>query len=211
MDQPMRGVTGELGGAAEQLKEVADPSIVDTWQFKLAVALVLLLIGMAVYRKIRRAIRRRRPVRLHPKLQKYGEVYGEPDERLLAQRRAEAEKILATSTSMAIVGYEVLEQVEAVYVDGFRKPEDALEGLKAVAAMKGANAVINVHRCRGEQGRHAAGGDAVVVRRVSEPRPEAGEAPSTGETAESERQASSEVIPGDGPGRSNPRESELPP
>jgi hypothetical protein len=207
----MPEVTDELEGAAEQLKEVVDPSILDTWQFKLAVALVLLLIAVAIYRRIRRAIRRRRPVRLHPKLQKYGEGYGQPDEQLLAQRRTEAEKILATSPSVAIAGYEVLEQVEAVYVDGFRRPEDALEGLKAVAAMKGANAVINVQRCRGEQGRHAVGGDAVIVRKVGETGTGPEKARSAEETGERRGAPPQDASPRNVSENARPGESEVPP
>jgi hypothetical protein len=207
----MPEMTDELEGAAEQFKEVVDPSIVDTWQFKLAIALTLLLIVVAVYRKIRRAIRRRRPVRLHPKLQKYGEGYGEPDERLLTQRRAEAEKILATSTRAAIAGYEVLEQVEAVYVDGFRRPEEALEGLKAVAAMKGANAVVNVQRCRGEHGRHAAGGDAVVVRKFGETKPGTEAARTAEEAAKPGEAPSHEASPRKVSEKPGPGESELSP
>ena len=138
----------------------------------LGLALVTLLILMKVYRRLRRIMRRRRPVRLHPKLQKYGStgwnpVPHEPTEELTAQRRAEAEHIIATSSTEAIAGYEIMEQVEAVYVDGFIRPEEALEGLKAVAAMKGANAMTNVRRERGSDRRCSASGDAVIVRKTA--------------------------------------------
>ena len=133
----------------------------------LALALVTLLILMSVYRRLRRVIRRRRPVRLHPKLQKYGAEHAQPTEELTAQRRTEAERIIATSSTEAIAGYDVMEQVEAVYVDGFIRPEEALEGLKAVAAMKGANAMTNVRRERGSDRRCSARGDAVIVRKTA--------------------------------------------
>lgn len=129
---------------------------------------VALLAGWLLLRKVRNFFRRRRPPTIHPKLQKYGQNYGEPDEKMTAQRRAEAEKIVATSTTATIVGYEIIEQVEAVYVDGFRKPEDAIEGLKATAAMKGANAVTNVQQQRSSAGICAANGDAVIVQKISE-------------------------------------------
>ena len=150
----------------DQLTKVVDPSWLGTWQFKAGVALVALLVALLIYRRVRRALRRRRPVRLHPKLQKYGQAYGEPDEEFLTKRRVEAEKIIATSSTPTIAGYEIIEQVEAVYMDGLRKPEDALEGLKAVAAMKGANAVANVQRSRGSDGKYTASGDAVIVRKA---------------------------------------------
>ena len=133
----------------------------------LALAVVTLLILRSVYRRLRRMIRRRRPVRLHPKLQKYGAEHTQPTEELIAQRRTEAEQIVATSSTEAIAGYEITEQVEAVYVDGFIRPEEALEGLKAVAAMKGANAVTNVRRERGSDRRCSASGDAVIVRKTA--------------------------------------------
>ena len=132
---------------------------------------------MVIVRKIRRALRRRRPVRLHPKLQKYGEGYSEPDPELVAKRRMEAGRIVATSSTSAIAGYEIIEQVEAIHVDGFRRTEDAREGLKAMAAMKGANAVTNVRQALGASGKCAASGDAVIIRKTSaevdgsEPRP----------------------------------------
>jgi len=135
------------------------------WKLKALLILVALALVLWTYRKLRRAIRRRRKPTLHPKLQKYGEGYGEPSPELLAKRRIEAEKIIATSSTPTIVGYDILEQVEAVFVDGFRQPEDALEGLKAAAAMKGANAVANVRQERASSGKCGAAGDAVIVRR----------------------------------------------
>lgn len=122
--------------------------------------LVGLLVLRSVVRGAARRLRRRRPARLNPKLQKYDEQ-GD----LARARREEAAKIVATSTTDHIVGYTIVQQVEAVVVDGFRRPEEALEGLKAAAAMKGANAVTHVHTERTSSGRCGARGDAVIVRK----------------------------------------------
>lgn len=125
-----------------------------------------LLIALYVYRRVRQAIRRRRPPTFHAKMQPYAEGIHSLDADLVARRRAEAARIAASSSTGAIAGYEVIEQVEAVFVDGFRRPEEALEGLKASAAMKGANALLNVRHERGPSGKCAAAGDAVIVRRA---------------------------------------------
>lgn len=131
---------------------------------------LLVLIGLAVllwlWKRIARTIRRRRPPTIHPLLEKYGRDFEEPSEKLKSKRRVEAAKVVATSSTTTIAGYEIIEQVEAVYVDGFRRPEEALEGLKAVAAMKGANALTNVRHERGTSGRCSASGDAMIVRKL---------------------------------------------
>ncbi|MHC4093774.1 MAG: hypothetical protein ACYSVY_26465 [Planctomycetota bacterium] len=118
---------------------------------------LLLMVG-----RIRRRLRLRRPARLDPKLQQYGDTQD-----VARARRQEAAKIVATSSTGQIVGYDIVEQVEAVFVDGFRRPEEALEGLKAAAAMKGGNALTNVHSERTAAGRCSARGDAVVVRKIA--------------------------------------------
>lgn len=128
--------------------------------FKLLVGATALVAAVWIVLRFRR---RKSPPRYHPRLQKYA---GEESE-LAQQRRAEAEKILATSSTPSVAGYEMLQQIEAVYVDGFRTPVDALEGLKAVAAMKGANAVINVRHERSASGKCSASGDAVLVQKVT--------------------------------------------
>ncbi|HUU85883.1 MAG TPA: hypothetical protein VM243_20485 [Phycisphaerae bacterium] len=115
----------------------------------------------AVFRGWRRRLRARRPPRLNPKLQKYGDQAD-----VMRARQEEAARIVATSTTDQIVGYTIVEQVEAVVVDGFRRPEEAMEGLKAAAAMKGANAVTHVYTERTSSGRCGARGDAVIVRKI---------------------------------------------
>lgn len=134
------------------------------WLAALGAAAVIL---WKVVQYARHRQRRARPVRLHPNLQKYA-----APGQLASERRKEASKIAATSSTGEIAGYEIVEQVEAVFVDGFVRPEEALEGLKAAAAMKGANAVINVRQERSSPGRYGAAGDAVkAVSLTAPPRP----------------------------------------
>ncbi len=158
-----------VSGAAEigkQLAEEADwTAIFQSWEFKALIALATVLLLFWGYRRIRRIVRKVRGPKIHPLLQKYSGQPDAKDEKLAVARRQQAEKIIATSSSGAIVGYELVEQIEAVYVDGFKRPEEAIEGLKAAAAMKGANAVVSVHQERNSAGRCSAHGDAVVVRR----------------------------------------------
>lgn len=171
------------------LVEAVSPSVLE-WIGENQKSLLLGLVGFLVFvwfvRRVRRWWRRRGGPRLHPKLQKYGADYDPPEEALLKKRRAEAARIVATSSTGSIVGYEIVEQVEAVFVEGFRRPEDALEGLKAVAGMKGANAVVNVRQEGGGSGKRGASGDAVVVRRTGSaaaPSRGSGEAPRPGDAA----------------------------
>ncbi len=127
------------------------------------IAAAALFAPLWVVLRLRRFLRARRPAKLNPKLAKYGS----PEDH--AQHRSiEASKIVATSSTDRIVGYHIQQQVEAVYVDGFRRPEEALEGLKASAAMKGANALSNVRTERTSAGKCAAHGDAVIVKRVND-------------------------------------------
>ncbi|UCC30509.1 MAG: hypothetical protein JSU86_20210 [Phycisphaerales bacterium] len=143
-----------------------DPS---DWRVMALIALFGLIIVLWIVRRVRRAARRRRPPTIHPLLQKYGESRTEPDEAFLAKRRAEAARILATSSTAVVAGYEIVEQVEAIFVDGFRRPEDALEGLKAAAALKHATAIVNVRQKRDPSGKCSAHGDAVIVRKAGTP------------------------------------------
>lgn len=143
-----------------------DPS---DWRVRALIALLGLIVVLWFVRRVRRAVRRRRPPTIHPLLQKYGESRTEPDEAFLAKRRGEAGRILATSSTAVVAGYEIVEQVEAVFVDGFQRPEDALEGLKAAAALKHATAIVNVCQKRDPSGRCRAQGDAVIVRKIGTP------------------------------------------
>ncbi len=141
------------------------PFVPEAYQLyaKLAVAaLAALFLARKLWRGVRRFQRSRRPPVLHPKLQKYGI---DPEE-AARERRELAARIVATSSGERLAGYEIVQQIEAVFVEGFRSPAEAIEGLKAAAAHAGANAVINVRPERSLAGRCGASGDAVRVRRV---------------------------------------------
>jgi hypothetical protein len=132
--------------------------------YTLVILVILLGILWRSFRRWRRLRRRSQPVRLHPNLQKYA-----GPQKLATERRREAQKVLATSSTVDIAGYRIVEQVEAVFVDGFSRPEEALEGLKAAAALKGANALTNVRQERSTAGRYSASGDAVKVVSLTPP------------------------------------------
>lgn len=169
---PITDIHAVTGDTLERLVAQSDGSWSSAipWHVKILLVLVALLFVIWSYRRLVRAIKRRRPPALNPKLQKYG-GQGDPQEVVAAQRRLEAAKILATSSTPQIAGYELIEQLDAVFVDGFRRPEEALEGLKATAAMKGANAVTSVRHTHAPSGKCSAAGDAVIVRKLSAPEP----------------------------------------
>ena len=122
--------------------------------------IVVVLGGLLVVQRVLGAIRRRRPPKLHPNLQKYGGGRSEEDQ----QADLDASlKILATSSSATVAGYRIVRQIEAVFVDGCRAPSEAVTALKAAAARRGANAVINLSQQRTAAGKCSAQGDAVVV------------------------------------------------
>lgn len=125
------------------------------WLVGLLVLLVLLRAG----RGVGRWVRRRGPARIHPKLAKYNVDQVEVDK----QRRAVAGQIMATSTGAGLAGFRIVRQVDAVFVEGLRTPEEAVTALKAAAAERGANALLNVSTQRTAAGRCSAGGDAVVA------------------------------------------------
>ncbi|MGE3181598.1 MAG: hypothetical protein AB7N71_08205 [Phycisphaerae bacterium] len=75
-----------------------------------------------------------------------------------------ADQIIATSSTETIAGYEIVRQVEAVFVEGCKTPEIAVLEAKAIAARKGGNAVTNLKATRAANGKCAANGDAVIVR-----------------------------------------------
>lgn len=120
---------------------------------------LVLLILRGLWRRVARRVRRLRSPRIHPQLQKYNIDHAELDRK----RRAQALTIVATSTSARLAGFRLVRQVEAVFVEGYRTPEEALTALKAAAAERGANGVLNVKTERTTAGRCTASGDAVVV------------------------------------------------
>jgi hypothetical protein len=75
-----------------------------------------------------------------------------------------AGRIIATSSTVSIAGYTIVRQIEAIFTDGHPTPNQAVQWLKAIAAEKGANAIINLTNARPPSGKCLAHGDAVVVR-----------------------------------------------
>ncbi len=140
----------ELDSAGQWLVEHQTLLIVIT------AALVLLVVVRRLYDRVRRG----QPAKLHPRLQAYA---GRSEADLEAERR-EAEKIIATSSTSLVAGYEIVQQIEAVFQDGHRTPQDAVCALKAAAGRMGANAIINLTQQRTAAGRCTAQGDAVRVR-----------------------------------------------
>jgi hypothetical protein len=134
----------------------------ENW-FLVAAVLVVLFV-LIVLRKllggVARLVRRKKAVELHPKLQKYAGI----NEADAAAEREAAGGIIATSSTGAIPGYEIVRQVEVLFVEGRRTPSEAITALKAAAVQSGANAVINLSQEHSTAGRCTARGDAVVVR-----------------------------------------------
>lgn len=131
------------------------------WLIGLAlVALVALLILRGLLRRLGHFVRGSKAPKLHPNLQKYA---GRTEADFAADRQA-AERIIATSSTGEIAGYELIRQVDAIFVEGLRSQAEAATVLKAVAAQRGANAIINMQQHHSPTGRYMAQGDAVVVR-----------------------------------------------
>lgn len=84
-------------------------------------------------------------------------------EQLEEQERL-ALRIVATSSTRTIAGFAVIRQIEAVFTDNHQTPAKAVEALKAAAARKGANAIVNLSGKREPNGKCSASGDAVVVK-----------------------------------------------
>jgi len=86
------------------------------------------------------------------------------------QQQAEAhrlaERILATSSTARIAGYAIVRQVETLITEARPSSAGAMELLKATAARKGANALINVQTQQTAGGKWVANGDAVVVKLI---------------------------------------------
>jgi hypothetical protein len=143
-----------------------------------AAAIVVLTIVGHVWKRARNAAysaRRRAEFRKH---RGYLRMKQQEIERL-------ASRIIATSSTSSIAGFTIIRQIEAVFTDGHPTPNRAVEFLKAVAAEKGANAVINLETARPPSGKCLAHGDAVVVRPLeeeagpSEPSPPSSKPPPT--------------------------------
>jgi len=124
-------------------------------------AFTILIFVLVVIQRIRDFLRRRSPAGpLNTRLQKYA---GKSPAETEADRQAAA-KIIATSSTGNVAGYEIVRQIEAVFVEGYRSPEDAVLALKVAAGRLGANAIINLSQQRTAAGKCTCQGDAVVVR-----------------------------------------------
>lgn len=131
---------------------------ISVWLIIIAVGITLIVLRRIIA-SIWRQIRLSRPARIHPSLAKYNVDRVE----LQKRQRELAAGVVATSTSNRLVGYRLVRQVEAVFVEGFASPEDALIALKATAVERGANAILNVNTEHTAAGRCTASGDAVLV------------------------------------------------
>jgi uncharacterized protein YbjQ (UPF0145 family) len=124
-----------------------------------AAALVLLVILLRIagrWREARAAARRRAELR-----RQYESVRLEQ-----AEIARLAQEIVATSSTARIAGYAILRQVETVFGDGKPSSGAAAELVKALAAQKGANALINLQTRQMATGKWVASGDAVVVKLI---------------------------------------------
>ncbi|MCB0059205.1 MAG: hypothetical protein KDE45_19335 [Caldilineaceae bacterium] len=74
-----------------------------------------------------------------------------------------ASRIIATSSTSEIAGFEIKRQVEALFTDGHASAADAVAVVKALAVKKGANALINLRSERHASGKYVANADAVIV------------------------------------------------
>ena len=143
------------------------------WLIYAVVIGVALIVLRRVLGGLGRAWRRSKPVNINPKLAKYNVDRAE----VARQQRELAVQIEATSTGRNLAGYRIIRQVEAVFVEGYAAPEEALIALKAAAAERGANAVLNLKTARTTAGRCTASGDAVVVVPTPATRPPLGLGP----------------------------------
>lgn len=90
-----------------------------------------------------------------------------------------ASRIIATSSSPTIAGFELVRQIEAVFTDGHATPADAVDTLKAIAASLGANALVNLSSQRVGTGKCSARGDAVIAQPLPLATPPAPDVPTT--------------------------------
>ncbi|HOB73085.1 MAG TPA: hypothetical protein PKG54_01040 [Phycisphaerae bacterium] len=143
----------------EWIDRIPLPEPYRRWGLYALAGLIAYVILRRVAGAVLRAIRRSRPATIHPKLQKYNIDHAELDRK----RRELARGVVATSTGNRLAGFRMVRQVEAVFVEGYRTPEDAILALKAAAVERGGNAILNVRTDRSVAGRCTASGDAVVV------------------------------------------------
>jgi hypothetical protein len=127
-----------------------------------AVLLIMLVIVLRLIGRHRETVAAaRRRAELH---QAFAGVRLEQEEiRRLAQQ------IIATSSTARVAGYAILRQVETVFSDGKSSSGTAVDLVKALAAQKGANAIINLQTRQTPAGKWVASGDAVLVKLIGRP------------------------------------------
>lgn len=86
-----------------------------------------------------------------------------------AQTERLARRVIATSSTGSITGFTIVRQIEAVFTEGHVSPQAAVDALKALAATKGANALINLESQRVGAGKCSARADAVIVEPIGGP------------------------------------------
>lgn len=122
-----------------------------------AAALIFLVIVLRVIRRVREGAEdaRRRAARRR----ELGEQQSQQEE----LKRA-AEQIVATSSTARIAGYGIVRQVETLFTEAKPSSVAAVELLKGMAALKGANGIVNLQSQQLPTGKWVASGDAVVVK-----------------------------------------------
>ncbi len=124
-----------------------------------AAALIVLVIVLRIvgrWRETRAAARRRAELHQH-----FDVVRLEQEE-----IRRLAEQLVATSSTTRVAGYAILRQVETIFSDGKPSSVAAVDLVKALAAQKGANALINLQTRQTPAGKWVASGDAVIVKLI---------------------------------------------
>jgi hypothetical protein len=129
----------------------------------LVIALIAACTGLIVFAVVVRVVRGRREARYWA--HRRDEVRERRSWAYMQQQEIDrlALQIVATSSTAAAPGYRVARQIEAIVTDGHVSPLRAIETLKAVAAQRGANGVINLATERAPTGKYLARGDAVTL------------------------------------------------
>ncbi len=130
-----------------------------------AVGLIILVIVVRVIGRVRHAIA---DAGLRAQLRR------DKEESLSQQQELQrlSEQIVATSSTARVAGYAIVRQVETVFTEPKPSSLTAVDLLKALAAQKGTNALINLESRQLPSGKWVASGDAVVVRLVGPRGPE---------------------------------------
>jgi len=122
-------------------------------------ALIVLVILLRILRRVRD---RARDARVRAELRREKEEFRLQQEEL----RKLAARIVATSSTGRIAGYALVRQVETVFTEPRASSVAAIELAKALAAQKGANAIINFQSQPAPTGKWIASGDGVVVKLI---------------------------------------------